>query len=530
MKVSTMVMAIRSFFTKKRIIWTVILVVLLFGGWLIFGPKSNTKNIQVGKVKREDIQKTVLTTGQVVSSIDLNLSLQSSGVVRQVSVKEGDLVGAGQTLVVLDQSNALASLQSAEASLSQAEANFNKTSAAATLQDIGVSQASVDSAQTTLDNAKQNLIRDLNNAYNNINSAVLSNTNNLFSNPQSSFPQFGIAGTVQTNQQLVNDANGKRVDVNSILDKWQTEILTLDENNIDQVLADSINNITVVRSYLNNLLSLITTYTQVSTTAGQAALASAQSAVTVAKTTIDTTNTTITSDGQAVKSAKSSLDQARASLALKKAPARQEDVDIAKAQVSSAEGAVQAAKANLNNTVLRAPVSGTITLVDIKIGEQAQVSKVIMKLLNVTELHTEALVSEADIASVVVGQSVDNTFDALGPEKHFTTTVLTVNPASTVISGVVNYKVTGSLEKIPEVKPGMTANMTIKVAEKKAVLVAPSSAIINKNNGRYVKVVDDPKKKTYHEVEVQTGLEGDGGQTEIVSGLSEGQEIVTFMK
>ncbi len=153
-----------------------------------------------------------------------------------------------------------------------------------------------------------------------------------------------------------------------------------------------------------------------------------------------------------------------------------------------------------------------------------------MKLLNVGELHTAALVSEADIASVTVGQIIDNTFDALGPDKHFTTTVLTVNPASTVISGVVNYKVTGSLEKISEVKPGMTANMTIKVAEKKNVLVVPSGAIIDKNNKKIIRVINDLKKKTYKEVEVQTGLAADGGLMEIISGLNEGEVIVTYLK
>ena len=108
--------------------------------------------------------------------------------------------------------------------------------------------------------------------------------------------------------------------------------------------------------------------------------------------------------------------------------------------------------------------------------------------------------------------------------------MLTVNPASTIVSGVVNYKVTGSLEKIPGVKPGMTDNMTIMVAEKKGVLAIPSSAVVNKNGGRFVNIIDDPKKKTYHEVSVTTGLEADGGLTEITSGLSAGQEIVTYIK
>src|SRR5207249_1527717 len=119
--------------------------------------------------------------------------------------------------------------------------------------------------------------------------------------------------------------------------------------------------------------------------------------------------------------------------------ARPEDLSIAEANVKLTQ-------ANLNNTLIVAPASGTITEVDIKLGEQAVPAKQALKLLNVGQLHTEALVSEADIASVKVGESIDNTFDALGPDKHFQSKVLTVNPASTVVSGVVNYKVTGSLD------------------------------------------------------------------------------------
>jgi multidrug efflux pump subunit AcrA (membrane-fusion protein) len=98
------------------------------------------------------------------------------------------------------------------------------------------------------------------------------------------------------------------------------------------------------------------------------------------------------------------------------------------------------------------------------------------------------------------------------------------------VSGVVNYKVTGSLENIPEVRPGMTSNMTILVTERKGVLVVPTSSVINKDSKKFIRIVDDPKTKTYHEIEVQTGLEADGGLVEIVSGLTEGQEVVTYIK
>jgi len=531
MQFITIWMKIKTFFTKKKIIWAIVVLLLLFGTWLIFGKKANTNGIQTSLVQQQDIQKTVLATGQVVSSTDLDLSLQSSGVVKKVLVKEGEVVSAGQILVVLDQGIALANLESAQGSLSQAQANYNKISAAATAQDIMVSQSAVDTASTALQNTKQNLIRDLSISFGNVNSAVLSNTNSLFLSPQSSNPQFNFTGTFQTNPQLVYDVNSGRLGVNSVLEKWQKEIeaMAVGEIGVDQIVLNSLSYIITIKNHLSDLLNLLTSYTLLST-ASSTSLTTAETAVTTAKTTADSAYTTITNDNHAVKSAKASLNQAQASLAFKQAPARPEDIDIARAQVLSAEGAFHSAQSALNNTVLRAPANGTITQVDIKIGELAQATKEVIKLLNVGELHTEALISEADIASVAVGQSIDNTFDALGPDKHFTTMVLTVNPASTVISGVVNYKVTGSLEKIFEVKPGMTANMTIKVAEKKNVLIVPRSAIVNKNGQHIVRVINDPKKKIYDEVAVQTGLEADGGLTEIISGLSEGQEIVTYLK
>jgi HlyD family secretion protein len=205
--------------------------------------------------------------------------------------------------------------------------------------------------------------------------------------------------------------------------------------------------------------------------------------------------------------------------------------------VLSAQGQVDAADAAVNNSIIVAPESGTITQVDIKVGEQATAMKEAIILQNISDLHAEADVSEANVASLQVGQPIDYTFDALGPDQHFAGKVLTVNPASTVISGVVDYLVKGSLDNVPAstqggpgIKPGMTANMTILVATKNGALAVPSTAIINNNNKQYVRVVTNDKNKTYKQVEVQTGLQADGGLVEITSGLSEGQEIITFMK
>src|SRR6185436_2673987 len=94
-------------------------------------------------------------------------------------------------------------------------------------------------------------------------------------------------------------------------------------------------------------------------------------------------------------------------------------------------------------------------------------------LQDISNLHVEADVSEANIADLKPDQIVDLTFDALGPDRHFTGSVQTVNPGATVVSGVVNYKVKASINNVPEIKPGMTANMTVLIGEKDNVLAVP---------------------------------------------------------
>ena len=74
--------------------------------------------------------------------------------------------------------------------------------------------------------------------------------------------------------------------------------------------------------------------------------------------------------------------------------------------------------------------------------------------------------------------------------------------------------------------------MTIKVKEKDHVLAVPDRAVLidSTTNKKTVRVVNNTKTKTFTEVPVTTGLEGDGGIVEITSGISEGDEFVVLIK
>jgi len=505
---------LKIFFTKKRIIWTVVILVIILGIWgLVSGKKKNTNGTQTAIVAKQDLKQTVLTTGQVVSAVDLRLSFQGSGVVRQLLVKEGDQVTAGQMLSALDTTTARANLTTAQGAFSQAKANQEKLLAGASDENIKIAETAVISAQQDLDSSYANSLNTLNDAYTKIYNAlatVITIQNTYFNtSDQDSIDVRQNSAIISSNLNTVK----------SYLDAAKTKSAP---GKIESAVSQTI----IALNNVSSALKIIREkgYEGSRVTAADKILLDTQRA------NINTILTSTTAAQNSILTYKIALQRTQDQLALTKAPARQADIDAASAQMTSAQGQVDSARAVLNNLIIFAPAAGTITLVNIKIGEQALVGSAVIGLQNISALHAEANVSEANIASLEIGQTIDYTLDALGPDEHFTGNILTINPASVVVSGVVNYKVTGSLDNVPKVKPGMTANMTILVAEKQAVLAVPSTAVVNKADGQYVKVIDDKKTNKYHEVKVETGLQADGGLVEIISGISQGQEIITYMK
>ena len=578
-------------FTKKKIIWTIILLLVVGGIWYYqTKPKNNAANIQTTTIGQQNLQQTVLSTGQVVSETNLSLSFQTGGVVNQIAVVTGSKVKAGDTLAVLDQSNAKASLTSASGQLAQAQANYRKVISGSTSEQINVSQKSVDAAQVAYNNAvsqlsivqgstastisqAQSTLDDLQSptsTSDNKRSAILVNIANQLATVKSDLDKenrilndsdlkdtFGVAdftglsnfkSSIIQVQPLLNQANislataqAYKSDAN--IYQAVVDALAASNQNINSLnycyttLQNSVVSSKFSQTQLDAYKATVSTQLSVENS-GLSTIKSSRQALTDALTaaTNALTNSKLTATSQIntaqnqINTAKASLQQAQATLAQQKAKAQPADLDAARAQLLSAQGTLETAQSILNNTVLKAPADGTITQVNTKVGQQATAMQSVFILQNINSLHTEAYVSESNVASLKIGQSVDYTFDALGPDKHFTGQVLTIDPASTVISGVVNYLVKASLPNIPEIKPGMTVNMTVLVATRDNALAISSSAIINKNGEQYVRVIDDSKLKTYHEVKITTGLQADGGQVEILSGLSNGQEIVTLIK
>ncbi len=145
--------------------------------------------------------------------------------------------------------------------------------------------------------------------------------------------------------------------------------------------------------------------------------------------------------------------------------------------------------------------------------------------ISISEAQLTASVSltEIDVVNVKANQKVTLTLDAFA-DKTFTGRVLAVNTTGTVSSGVTTYPVTILLDSVSaDIYPNMAVNAQIITNIKTDVILVPQSAVTTANEESTVQVKKNGKIST---VQVEVGLANDS-QTEIKSGIKEGEEVVT---
>jgi HlyD family secretion protein len=192
------------------------------------------------------------------------------------------------------------------------------------------------------------------------------------------------------------------------------------------------------------------------------------------------------------------------------------------------EASVLSAKAELDKTVIIAPISGTVTRQDAKVGQIDSANVILVSLISASNFEIEANIPEADIAKVAVGNTADITIDAYGSDVRFETKVVKIDPAETEIEGVATYKTTFIFTKEDErVKSGMTANIDILTAKKENVILIPTRAVSSKNNEKFVQILTGQGPE---DIIITVGLRGSDGNIEIISGVNEGDKIVTGVK
>jgi HlyD family secretion protein len=161
--------------------------------------------------------------------------------------------------------------------------------------------------------------------------------------------------------------------------------------------------------------------------------------------------------------------------------AAEAQVNVAGAQVRQAEAALSAAELDLKYTVIRSPVNGIVVARNVEVGQTIAASfatpNLFLIALDLTKMQVDTNVSESDIGGITEGKEATFTVDAY-PGYQFAGTIRQVRLAPINVQNVVTYNVVVNVDNQDlRLKPGMTANVSIVVAQRDAVLKVPNAAL-----------------------------------------------------
>lgn len=531
--------------TKKKIlIFIIISIITVVGLYFLFFKKEKVEYFLV-EVAIGNIIQEVSETGSVKVGEEINLGFRNAGRIEKIYVEVGNSVKSGQSLAKLDTAQFIIQLREAQAALEVAQAQFDKLLAGSTPEEIQVAKTAVLNAQNTLDDVKQNLEDVKADATEDLGAAYEDALNILDDSYLKAYNAYNDVSDIQRTYFSGNDQeslsvqeNKNKINNNLNQAKNYLDIAKSNSNNknIDSALSEfktALGNIydalTVIRekteavSYRNTVTSTDKTSLDTHRTNINTALTNVVNSQQAISSTKITNESNINTAEAAVSSAEGNLKAAEDQLALTKAGPSQEEINLYQAQVRQAQAKANLLQNQIQEATIVSPTKGQITKIEKRIGEMAQPTEAVIFLLPAVPFQVEVDIYEEDIVKVKTGNQVEITLAAF-PDKIFEGMVISIDPAEKLVEGIVYYEVTIDFMEFPqEIKPGMTTDIVIKTASRKNVLVIPEETIIRKDIKVTVRIVSgdvlEPK-------EIVIGLIGSDGMVEVISGLSEGEEVV----
>lgn len=246
--------------------------------------------------------------------------------------------------------------------------------------------------------------------------------------------------------------------------------------------------------------------------------ASSKQELEMRETTVKVNEATVRSARQKVKATQFALEQAQQKLAMAKLGGREEDVEIAHSNVAQTRSNIERLQAQLNQTIITAPVAGQVARRDVHIGDISTSGKTMFLLTRDNRLEVKAQVPEADLYLVHPGQAV--TIKALpASTKTIQGRVREISPLVSSDTRLATVRI--DLPSGSELRAGMYAEGHIKVGKHRGLAI-PSSAVVNRDDRNIVFVLEN---QTACSRQVGVGARM-GDLVEIQSGLCEKDPII----
>lgn len=525
---------------------TVIVLVLLIAIYFIYksvSASSTTPQYTLSIAQIGTITQTISQSGQVSASNQTDIQSQVSGTIKSINVSVGQSVKAGDLIATIDNANAQISLENARIS-------YAKLTVPAKTADVEIAKNNLAKAYDSGFNAVSQVYLDL--------PTVMSGTKDLLYS-QTGYLSDQNASYLSSSARAYRDTAGSAFD--KAYNKYQATLLSFKGLNrssstadLDKLFADTYDTIKAVAEAVTSAQNAIN-YIKTTQPDYQS------NSLTTAFANVTTWANQANSNVSSVLSAQNSILSSKNSLNI--LVQGSDELDIRSARLS-----LEQAQRTYDNYFIRAPYDGIIGRIPVNIYGQAGSGTTIATIVGQQKLVSISL-NEIDASKVQVGQKVNITFDAIDG-LNATGTVSVVDQIGTLTSGVVSYGVKININTNDDrIKPGMSVNASIITLEKSNVLIVPSSAIKKSGKETYVQSLTPPSispktqasssgkatltgtftntgtstmrrnfavttspsltissTETPKKIIVTTG-ESDDTNTEIVSGLTKGQFVIT---
>lgn len=216
------------------------------------------------------------------------------------------------------------------------------------------------------------------------------------------------------------------------------------------------------------------------------------------------------------------IDNQRYENAYKTCGVTKQQLDNSRLQLKNAQSAVRAQGVRVNDTSVRAGISGVINKKMVEPGMVVATGTALFEIVNINSLKLSVLVDESQVGRIQIGQEVDINVNVL-PDEKFMGRITFIAPKS---DASLNFPVEIEVQNRGNLKAGMYATALFKTnhgAETQNMLTVPAEAFVNGVSSGQLFIVNNGTAKL---IKVTTGKVY-GDKVQILSGLNGGEQVIT---
>ncbi len=450
-------------------------LVLVIGGVAYVATRTNPQvapEIQIHGVEVKSVAElssaaTPLSlVGSVTSKSEASVRAEKSGQIVRVNTSLGAGISAGAIAAEIENASERAAVLQADAGLDAAQANLAKVTGGVRTEQRSILEANVTAATSAVESARSNALSAILSAYATMDSGIRATTDKLFTNPGSTNSHFNITTSdarltiqIETARDTLTPYLAREAAVSDSLSA---------SSDLTGEIATAQTEVRAARNFLDLIVSALNKAIP-SQSASSAQIATYLAEATAVRTSLTSILTALSAATQSMSSSQSALEVARTNLAQGVTGGQPEDVAAARAAVKQAQGGLAAARANLEKTIIRAPISGTVNSFSLRRGDYVQISSPVLTIANNGSLEVVTYVSENDAREIAVGQpatieQASGVVTRVAPALDPVTKKIEVRIGVAAPKGLINGQ--SVLVSIVRIRPvsGDTSRITIPIA------------------------------------------------------------------